>query len=506
MNTNKPAKASNNAITPSRQEDYPEWYQQVIKAAELAEVAPVRGCMVIKPWGYALWEQIQRHLDQMIKDTGHENFYCPLFVPLSFLQREADHVEGFAKECAVVTHHRLETDANGKLVPAAPLEDPLIVRPTSEAIIGEMFAKWVNSYRDLPLLMNQWANVVRWEMRPRLFLRTTEFLWQEGHTAHATAQEAIVETKQMLGVYQQLLEEYLATPVIAGEKTADERFPGASNTYTLEAMMQDGKALQTCTSHFLGQNFSKVFNIKFLSAAGNEEFAWTTSWGMTTRVIGSLVMTHGDDDGLVLPPRIAPVQIVILPLIHKEHERDKIIQYCEQLAHKLQRSSFAGEPIRVKLDSSAGRAGDKAWRWVKKGVPLRIEIGSKELEQQSVFVGRRDRNYRDKYSQPAAEFVQTVAELLAEIQQGLFNRAKQFLQNNIKQVKSKAEFYEFFSSNNNVGFAQAPWIGDAASAEAIKRDLKVTARCIPNDFAGQRHNCIFTGKPNAPVTIFGTAY
>lgn len=499
-------KAKVNAITPSRAENYPEWYQQVVKAAELAEVAPVRGCMVIRPWGYALWEQIQQRLDKMIKSCGYENFYCPLFVPLSFLQREAQHVDGFAKECAVVTHHRLETDENGKLIPAAPLEEPLIVRPTSEAIIGDVFSRWVNSYRDLPLLMNQWANVVRWEMRPRLFLRTTEFLWQEAHTVHASAEEAFAEAKRALEVYKTLVQDYLAVPVIAGEKTANERFPGALNTYTLEAMMQDGKALQNCTSHFLGQNFAKAFNIKFLSAAGSEEFGWTTSWGLTTRTIGSIVMTHGDDDGLVLPPRIAPLQVVILPLVHKDADKQNILTYCDEVAAMLRQQTFAGEEIRVKIDTSEGRSGDKAWRWVKKGVPVRVEIGSKELAQRGVYIGRRDQEYRSKAMQDVATFVASIGQLLQEMQLNMFKRAQQFKQQNIQTVTSKAEFYEFFTTNKQAGFVRAPWSGDSASEEAIKTELKVTARCIPTATATESGTCVFTGSKAAPITIFGRSY
>ena len=321
---------SKHAITPTRSEDYPEWYQQVVKAADLAETSPVRGCMVIKPWGYAIWENIQRDLDRRFKETGHKNAYFPLFIPKSYLQKEAEHVDGFAKECAVVTHSRLEVDADGVLQPAGKLEEPLIVRPTSETIIGELFSKWVKSYRDLPLLINQWANVVRWEMRTRLFLRTAEFLWQEGHTVHATAEEALEETLQMLAVYADFARNVMAMPVITGEKTAAERFPGAVATYAIEAMMQDRKALQAGTSHFLGQNFAKSSDIRFLSAEGTETFAWTTSWGVSTRLIGGLIMTHSDDDGLVLPPRVAPAHVVIIPVTPKEASRAEVLRYCHE--------------------------------------------------------------------------------------------------------------------------------------------------------------------------------
>ena len=351
------AKQAQTAISPTRVEDYPEWYQQVVKAADLAETSPVRGCMVIKPWGYAIWENIQRDLDRRFKETGHKNAYFPLFIPMSFLQKEADHVEGFAKECAVVTHSRLEADENGKLQPAGPLEEPLIVRPTSETIIGELFSKWVQSYRDLPLLINQWANVVRWEMRTRLFLRTAEFLWQEGHTVHATAEEAMEETRKMLEVYADFAENFMAMPVLTGEKTEAERFPGADATFAIEAMMQDRKALQAGTSHFLGQNFAKSSNIKYLSAEGKEEFAWTTSWGVSTRLIGGLIMTHSDDDGLALPPRIAPSHVVIIPVTPKEETRQQVLDYCLELKSQLEAQNYLDGRIRVEFDDRDLRGG-----------------------------------------------------------------------------------------------------------------------------------------------------
>src|SRR6187401_700552 len=359
------------AITPTRNDDYPEWYQQVIKAADLAENSDVRGCMVIKPWGWAIWENMQRALDGMFKATGHENAYFPLFIPLSFLQKEADHVEGFAKECAVVTHHRLVQAEGGKLVPApdSKLEEPLVVRPTSETIIGSMYAKWVQSYRDLPILINQWANVVRWELRTRMFLRTTEFLWQEGHTAHATAEEAEEETMKMLRVYADFAENFMAMPVIKGEKTSGERFPGAVSTYSIEAMMQDRKALQAGTSHFLGQNFSKVQEIKFQDQAGAEQFAWTTSWGVSTRLIGALIMTHSDDDGLVLPPRLAPKHVVLLPIYRSDEERSQVLEYVNTLKRELEAQRYDDSPLRVIIDDRDIRGGEKNWYHVKRGVP-----------------------------------------------------------------------------------------------------------------------------------------
>src|SRR5688572_5815435 len=363
------------AITPRRDQDFPEWYQQVVRAADLAENSDVRGCMVIKPWGYGIWENMQRVLDGMFKATGHKNAYFPLFIPLSYLAKEAEHVEGFAKECAVVTHHRLEADGKGGLRPApsAELTEPLVVRPTSETIIGASYAKWVQSYRDLPILINQWANVVRWEMRPRLFLRTAEFLWQEGHTAHETAEEALAETQQMLRVYETFAREYLALPVYTGEKSEAERFPGAVQTLCIEAMVQDRKAIQAGTSHFLGQNFAKASEIKFVSRDNKQEYAWTTSWGVSTRLIGTVIMAHGDDDGVILPPRIAPTQVVIIPVTPKPDTRDAVFAACDALAAKLRAQSFSGEAIRVEIDKRDLGGGQKSWDWIKRGVPVRVE-------------------------------------------------------------------------------------------------------------------------------------
>ncbi len=498
---------SKTAISPTRAENYPEWYQQVIKAADLAENSVVRGCMVIKPWGYAIWENIQRILDKMIKDTGHKNFYCPLFVPLSFLSKEAQHVEGFAKECAVVTHYRLETK-DGKLVPAGELEEPLIIRPTSEAIIGDLYSRWVQSYRDLPLLYNQWANVVRWEMRTRLFLRTSEFLWQEGHTAHATEAEAREETLKMLHVYVDLVENYMAMPVLHGEKTKSERFPGAVNTYTIEAMMQDKKALQGGTSHFLGQNFAKAFNIQYLSAQGTQEYVYTTSWGVTTRLIGSLVMMHSDDDGLVLPPRVAPLHVVIMPLIRNDSDKAKIIAYCETILSAIKATSFDGLPIRVEIDSADIRPGEKAWGWVKKGVPIRLEIGMQEVEKDAVFMGRRDKAYNEKVSINKNEFIASINQLLTEMQDNILAKARKFQKDNTVEVKSVEELYAFFDpkNENSGGFALAPWIDEPISEEKMKQDLKVTARVIPEYMNGAAGKCIFTGKEHAPYTIFAKSY
>src|SRR5215831_4021270 len=417
------AKQPQSAISPTRAENYPEWYQQVVKAADLAENSDVRGCMVIKPWGYAIWENIQRRLDAMFKATGHENAYFPLFIPMSFLEKEAQHVEGFAKECAVVTHHRLEPDGKGGLQPApsAKLEEPLIVRPTSETIIGATFARWVQSYRDLPILINQWANVVRWELRTRLFLRTAEFLWQEGHTVHSTEAEAREETMRILDVYADFAEHTMAMPVIKGEKTAGERFPGAVDTYSIEAMMQDRKALQAGTSHFLGQNFSRAQEIKFQDSAGNQSFAWTTSWGVSTRLVGALIMTHSDDDGVVLPPRLAPAHVVILPIFRSDEEQAGVLEYCRRVQQELSTKTYDGEPVRVILDNRDLRGGEKTWQHIKKGVPLRLEIGPRDVAGDSLYVGRRDT--QEKKSVPRAEFIATIDQRLTEIQTALFNRA-----------------------------------------------------------------------------------
>src|SRR5688572_27761659 len=417
-------KQPQNAISPMRAENYPEWYQQVVKAADLAENSDVRGCMVIKPWGFAIWENIQRRLDAMFKATGHENAYFPLFIPMSFLEKEAQHVEGFAKECAVVTHHRLEPDGRGGLQPApsAQLEEPLIVRPTSEPISGATFARSVQSYRDLPILINQWANVVRWELRTRTLLRTTEFLWQEGQTVHSTVESALHETRQMLDVYAEFVACSMAVRVIKGERTAGERFPGAVSTFTIETMMQDRKALQAGTSHFLGQNFAKAQDIKFQSEAGELQYAWTTSWGMTTRLIGALVMTHSDDDGLVLPPKLAPAQVVIMPIYRTEEEKAQVLPYCEALSKDLAAQQYEGEPVRVRIDSRDLRGGDKKWQWIKRGVPIRLEIGGRDIEGGTLMPARRDT--AEKPPKVARdEFVANIAKTLAEIQTSLFDRA-----------------------------------------------------------------------------------
>lgn len=513
------------AISPRRAEDFPEWYQQVIRAADLAEPSDVRGCMVIKPWGYGIWENMQRALDAMFKATGHKNAYFPLFIPLSYMQKEAEHVEGFAKECAVVTHHRLELNAEGKMVPASPLGEPLVVRPTSETIIGASYAKWVQSYRDLPILINQWANVVRWEMRPRLFLRTTEFLWQEGHTVHETEAEARAETKLMLDVYETFARDHLALPVFTGEKSESERFPGAVQTLSIEALVQDRKAIQAGTSHFLGQNFSRSSGIQFQARDGKQEFGWTTSWGVSTRMVGTVIMMHADDDGLVLPPRIAPTQIVILPVMPKPETRAAVLIAANDLATQLRTLIWHGAPLEVKVDDRDLGGGAKNWEWIKKGVPLRVELGPRDLESGKVAVTRRDGLAVAGAGDPARpaaksflsspEFVRLAPELLDAIQQSLFNRALIFRDAHTLVINTKEEFYDFFTPKNAAkpeihgGFALAHWNGSREVEEQIKKDLKVTIRCIPFDDLAkgpESGKCVITGEPSTRRVLWAKSY
>ena len=499
------------AISPRRSEDFPEWYQQVIRAAELAESSDVRGCMVIRPWGYGIWENMQRQLDAMFRATGHRNAYFPLFIPLSYFAKEAEHVEGFAKECAVVTHTRLEAGPDGKLKPGSPLNEPLVVRPTSETIIGASYAKWVQSYRDLPILINQWANVVRWEMRPRLFLRTTEFLWQEGHTVHETEAEAREETARMLGVYESFARDHCAIPVFAGEKSESEKFPGAVQTLSIEAMVQDRKAIQAGTSHFLGQNFARASGIQFQTREGKQEFGWTTSWGMTTRMVGTVVMMHSDDDGLVLPPRIAPTQIVILPITPKEETRTKVLEVCDALALQLRGKHFAEAPVEVEVDKRDLGGGVKNWEWIKKGVPIRVEIGPRDLEKNSVAVSRRDQPIKSKEFMSIQEFAASAPEMLMAIQTNLYERAKKFQDENTRVIESKEEFYDFFTAKSankpeiHGGFALAHWNGSRKVEEQIKSDLKVTIRVVPFG-KGEPGRCIFTGEPSVRRVVWAKSY
>ncbi|OQX71211.1 MAG: proline--tRNA ligase [Candidatus Cloacimonas sp. 4484_275] len=506
------SKKGRTAIVPTRNENYPEWYQQVIKAADLAENSEVRGCMVIKPWGYSLWENIQRNLDEMFKDTGHVNAYFPLFIPKSYFEKEAEHVEGFAKECAVVTHTRLEDDGNGGLKPAGKLTEELIVRPTSETIIGASFSKWVNSYRDLPLLINQWANVVRWEMRTRLFLRTSEFLWQEGHTVHESKEDALEETYRMLDVYAKFAEEYLAIPVIKGEKTESERFPGALNTFSIEAMMQDRKALQAGTSHFLGQNFAKASEIKFQNKSGSEEYAWTTSWGVSTRLIGALIMAHSDDNGLVLPPKIAPSHIAIIPIFRDEEQEKIVSEFIEKLLKKIKKLRFNEKKIRVEYDRRDIRGGEKNWFWVKKGIPIRLEIGPRDVATNSVFMSRRDKEVNEKESVSVEDFLNNLTSILDEIQTNIYQKALKFREKNTKKIDDKNEFYRFFTPKNKTnpeihgGFALSHWCGNPACEEQIKNDLKVTIRCIPLDAETEKGKCIYCGKESEKRVVFAKSY
>ena len=468
--------------------------------------------MVIKPWGYALWENMQKALDQLFKETGHVNAYFPLFIPLSFMEKEAEHVEGFAKECAVVTHHRLEANEEGGLKPAGPLDEPLVVRPTSETIIGATYAKWVQSYRDLPILINQWANVVRWEMRTRLFLRTTEFLWQEGHTAHETEQEAWEETLKMLEVYKTFAEEYMAVPVLTGEKTEGERFPGAVNTLCIEAMMQDRKALQAGTSHFLGQNFAKASEIQFQSREGKLEYAWTTSWGVSTRLIGGLVMVHSDDNGMIIPPKLAPNHVVFLPIIRKEEEKESVLRFCHDIAKKIKTVQYHERYVDVIVDERDMNAGEKSWNWIKKGIPLIIEVGPRDIEKNSLFIGRRDKARNERYSQNKNEFIETIVETLDDIQTGLFNRAKEFLSKNTREIDDYKMFSQFFTPKNenqpeiHGGFSKSHWCGSFACEKRINDDLKVTIRCIPFEEEEQEGRCIVCGAKSKKRVIFAKSY
>jgi len=477
------AAAPKTAISPTRDEDFPLWYQEVIKQADMAENAPVRGCMIIKPYGYAVWENIQKHLDARIKDNDVQNAYFPLLIPIEYLSKEAEHIDGFAKECAVVTHHRLEKNADGKLVPApsALLPEPFVIRPTSETIIGETLSGWIKSYRDLPYKLNQWCNVMRWELRPRIFLRTTEFLWQEGHNCFETADEARADSLKMLDVYREFMENCLALPVFAGEKTADERFPGAIATYTVEAMMQDGKALQAGTSHDLGQTFSKSANIKFQGRDGKEHFAHTTSWGVSTRTIGGLIMTHGDDDGVIMPPVVAPYPVVIVPFIRDDAGKSAVFEYCQKLAAQIKSAGF-----RVHLDLTEERSGNKIWKYVKSGVPLRVEVGEKEMAAGQVTHTRRDIGKDSKQTVPVAQFLAELPELLQSIQDGLLARATKFRDAHVFDVKSVAEIAEFYRAEK-MGFVRADTaiLNDPKFAE-VRKEFSLSPRCMPFADNGQK--------------------
>lgn len=498
---------SNKAALPKRSENYSEWYNDLVKRADLAENSAVRGCMVIKPYGYSIWEKMQQSLDKMFKDTGHTNAYFPLFVPKSFLEKEEGHAEGFAKECAVVTHYRLKADPNkkGALIadPESRLEEELIVRPTSEAVIWNTYKNWIQSYRDLPLLINQWANVVRWEMRTRLFLRTTEFLWQEGHTAHASAEEAIAETKQMLEVYAEFAETVMAVPVIKGVKTANERFAGAEETYCIEAMMQDGKALQAGTSHFLGQNFAKAFDVQFSNKENKLEHVWGTSWGVSTRLMGALIMAHSDDNGLVVPPRLAPIQAVIVPIYKNAEQLQTISAKVDEIVKALR-----AKGISVKYDTRDSLTpGFKFADWEMRGVPVRLALGERDLQNGTIEVSRRDKERGEEGAKTVAQIdgiENTVAALLEEIQTNLYNKALNFRTANTRKVDSYDDFKAMMAEKG--GFALAHWDGTTETELKIKEETKATIRCIPLDSAEEDGKCIYSGKPSKQRVLFAVAY
>ena len=484
----------------SRSTDYSQWYNELVAKADLAEHSAVRGCMVIKPYGYAIWEKMQAVLDQMFKDTGHSNAYFPLFIPKSFFSKEASHVDGFATECAVVTHYRLKNDGNGNIVvdETAKLEEELIVRPTSETIIWNTYKGWIQSYRDLPILVNQWANVVRWEMRTRLFLRTAEFLWQEGHTAHATSEEAIEETERMLEVYATFAEQWMAMPVVRGKKTPNERFAGALDTYCIEALMQDGKALQAGTSHFLGQNFAKAFDVKFTNKEGKIEHVWATSWGVSTRLIGALIMAHSDDQGLVLPPKLAPIQVVIVPIYKSDEELQTIGIFADDLIAKLK---IRG--ISVKYDDrDTQRPGFKFAEYELKGVPVRIAVGARDMENGTVEIARRDTG--EKSSQPQANLDAYLETLLENIQQAIYQKAFTFREENIRPANSYDEFKRLL--DEQPGFISAHWDGTPETEQRIKEETKATIRCIPLNNTLENGSCILTGKPSTQRVLFARAY
>ena len=484
----------------SREEDYSQWYNELVAKADMAEHSAVRGCMVIKPYGYAIWENMQAALDKMFKETGHSNAYFPLFIPKSFFSKEASHVEGFATECAVVTHYRLKNDGNGNIVvdEDAKLEEELIVRPTSETIIWNTYKGWIQSYRDLPILVNQWANVVRWEMRTRLFLRTAEFLWQEGHTAHATSQEAIEETERMLDVYADFAENWMALPVVRGKKTANERFAGALDTYCIEALMQDGKALQAGTSHFLGQNFAKAFDVKFTSKEGKLDYVWASSWGVSTRLIGALIMAHSDDSGLVLPPKLAPIQVVIVPIYRSDEELDQISAIAKELAAQLKLKN-----ISVKYDDrDTLRPGFKFAEYEMKGVPVRLAIGGRDLENDTIEIARRDTKEKQTISRDG--LVPHIETLLVDIQNTIYQKALRFREENTREANSYQEFKELLDTK--AGFISAHWDGTPETEKRIKDETKATIRCIPLNNKLENGFCMITGNPSTQRVLFARAY
>ncbi len=486
---------------PSRNEDFSGWYNELVKKADLAENSSVRGCMVIKPYGFSVWEKMQSKLDSMFKESGHQNAYFPLFIPKSYLSREADHVEGFAKECAVVTHYRLKSDNEGHGVivdPDAKLEEELIVRPTSETVIWNTYKNWVQSYRDLPILVNQWANVVRWEMRTRLFLRTSEFLWQEGHTAHETKLEAEDETIKILEIYSSFLEETMAVPVLKGIKSDNEKFAGAEETYCVEALMQDAKALQAGTSHFLGQNFAKAFDVQFVNPKGKKEYVWGTSWGVSTRLVGALIMTHSDDKGLVLPPNLAPIQVVMIPIFNSADEYDTVVKKLEEIGKRLKKLN-----ISIKIDDRKNhKPGWKFSEYELKGIPVRLVIGPKDIDNNTIEVARRDNLTKEVVDEENIE--NYVDKLLPEIQNNLFNKAKKFREANTHKADNYEDFKNIFKNKN--GFVYAHWDGSSETENQIKKETKATIRCIPLDYGKEIGKCIVTGKKSKGMVIFGKAY
>ena len=506
-------KAPKNAISPTRSENFPEWYQEVVKSADMAESSETRGCMVIKPWGYAIWENIQQYLDRKFKETGHQNAYFPLLIPLSYLEKEAEHAEGFATECAVVTHHRLEAvkgeDGKTKMIPEGKLAEPYVIRPTSETIIGSAFSRWINSYRDLPLLINQWANVMRWEMRTRMFLRTAEFLWQEGHTAHESRECAEKETELIHQLYEDFLRDFLAIPVIPGEKSENERFPGAERTLTVEAMVQDKKAVQAGTSHYLGQNFAKAQNIKFQDREGKEALAHTTSWGVSTRLIGTMIMAHSDDDGLVLPPQVADKQVVIIPITPKAETADAVMAACQELAAKLRAKSYQNTPLRVYVDDRDVAGGGKKWEWIKKGAPVRLEIGPRDLEGNKACFQTRASS--DKQFLEQDVIVEKIEQELEQYQQILLDRATQLLEDNLSYCDSLDAFEAHWGASEQPGFLLTPWNGSNEEEETLSKKHGISIRCLPLERAALKDKpesgaCLVSGDVTTNFAVWGRSY
>ncbi len=501
------------SLSTTRKKNFPQWYQDVIQAADMAENSMVRGCMVIKPWGYGIWERIQRLLDDMIKETGHDNCYFPLLIPLRLFEKEAEHIDGFAKEMAMVTHTKLTND-NGQLKIDGQLDEPLVIRPTSETVIAESMSKWIQSYRDLPLKLNQWANVMRWEMRTRLFLRTAEFLWQEGHTAHATAAEAESETLQMLEIYRILIEDYMAIPVITGPKSPDERFPGAVETYTLEAMMQDGKALQMGTSHYLGQTFAKAAHIQYQDDQGDMQHVHTTSWGVSTRLIGGLIMTHSDDIGLRLPPRIAPKQIVIVPIIRDENTKEAIFNYAKNIIDDVKQQFYGDEKIRIHLDDRNRDAKDKKWDWIKKGVPIVLEIGQRDVDSGKLAMKLRHEMETKPDFVPRSQFIENVVPYLDNVHQALFQQAKEYRDLHLKTLTHPDELNAHFKRDNgyiidndkNPGFVRGKWCEDIEATTSLLKEKKLTIRVIPQDQSGSLGKCLLTGRDATLDVIYARSY